>query len=195
MTRVTPRSLTAQGRVGYPLPGVQVKINPDDSAHPHTGELLVRGPQVFREYFNRPDATREAFNSEGWFMTGDIVEQSVANDNTRGSYKIVGRKSVDIIKSGGYKLSALDIEEQLLAHPAIVECAVVGLPDLEFGQRVAALIALRPGTTLTQAELQMWCKSTMPAYRMPRTVQFIDAVPRNAMGKVNKKELVKLFVQ
>lgn len=107
MSRDSPH---AQGRVGYPLPGVQVKIHAEDSAQPNTGELLVRGPQVFREYFNRPDATREAFDSEGWFLTGDIVEQSLSTDHTRGSYKIVGRKSVDIIKSGGYKLSALDIE-------------------------------------------------------------------------------------
>lgn len=99
-----------QGRVGYPLPGVQVKIQAEDSTRPHTGELLVRGPQMFREYFRRPEATREAFDSEGWFLTGDIVEQSVSEDLTKGSYKIVGRKSVDIIKSGGYKLSALDIE-------------------------------------------------------------------------------------
>jgi malonyl-CoA/methylmalonyl-CoA synthetase len=183
------------GRVGYPLPGVQVKIQPDDSTRPHTGELLVRGPQVFREYFNRPDATREAFDGEGWFLTGDIVEQSLADDATRGSYKIVGRKSVDIIKSGGYKLSALDIEDQLLTHPHIAECAVVGLADPEFGQRVAALIALRAGASLSSEQLQQWCKTTMPAYRMPRTVQFIEAIPRNAMGKVNKKELVKLFAQ
>lgn len=193
MTRVTRPLTRAQGRVGYPLPGVQVKIQPDDSARPHTGELLVRGPQVFREYFHRPDATREAFDSEGWFLTGDVVEQSLAEDATRGSYKIVGRKSVDIIKSGGYKLSALDIEDQLLAHPAIAECAVLGLADAEFGQRVAALIALRAGATLSSEELQQWCKTTMPAYRMPRTVQFIGAIPRNAMGKVNKKELAKLF--
>ncbi len=85
--------------------------------------------------------------------------------------------------------------DQLLAHPDIAECAVVGLPDAEFGQRVAALIALRSGASMSVEQLHQWCKQTMPSYRMPRTVQFVDAIPRNAMGKVNKKELVKLFVQ
>lgn len=118
------------GCVGAPLPGVEIRLVGDDGHEIADmllpGEIQVRGPTVFREYWNRPDATRDSF-IDGWFRTGDIAVLD------RGSYRILGRASVDIIKSGGYKLSALEIETALLDHPAIRECAVVGLPDAEWG--------------------------------------------------------------
>ena len=112
---------------------------------------------------------------------------------TDGVYKILGRTSVDIIKSGGYKLSALEIERHLLSHPDITDVAVVGLPDVTWGQRVAAVVVLRPDvtTSLTLEELRTWGTDHMAGYMMPTVLKVLDAMPRNAMGKINKKNLVK----
>ena len=108
-----------------------------------------------------------------------------------GAYRILGRTSVDIIKSGGYKLSALDIERQLLAHPDITDIAIVGLPDVTWGQCVAAVVVLRPNaTSLTLEHLKTWATSHMPSYQIPSVLKVLEVMPRNAMGKVNKKELV-----
>ena len=132
------------GFVGTPLPGVDVRlvdesgrVVPDGTP----GELEVRGPTVFREYWQRPDETRAAFR-DGWFRTGDMA---VLED---GSYRLLGRTSVDIIKTGGFKVSALEIEEMLRTHPAIAECAVVGIADEEWGERVSAAVELAPGESL-----------------------------------------------
>ena len=127
------------GSVGIPLPGVQVRLcgqNGELVPEGLPGEIEVRGPSVFSEYWNKPDATREAFR-DGWFRTGDtaVLENGV--------YRILGRTSIDILKTGGHKVSALEIEEVLLQHPAVTECAVVGIADEEWGQRVAAAVVLR----------------------------------------------------
>ena len=116
----------------------------------------MRGPSVFKEYWGNPKATAEAFR-DGWFLTGDVA---VVED---GSYRLLGRSSVDIIKTGGYKVSALEIEEKLREHPAIDECAVVGLPDDEWGERVAAAAVLGENETLEIDELRTWCKERMAA--------------------------------
>jgi malonyl-CoA/methylmalonyl-CoA synthetase len=126
------------GSVGTPLPGVEVQLVEADRkpAVPGTpGGIEVRGPAVFAEYWANPDATREAFR-DGWFLTGDtaVVENGV--------YRILGRTNIDILKTGGHKVSALEIEEALRQHPAIAECSIVGLPDTEWGERVAAAVVL-----------------------------------------------------
>lgn len=178
------------GCVGQPLPNVQIRLAGDDG-QPTTdpslpGEIQVRGPAVFREYWNRPEATRESF-IDGWFRTGDIAVLD------RGSYRILGRASVDIIKSGGYKLSALEIETALLDHPAIRDCAVVGLPDDEWGEQTAVAVVLRHDTTLDLETLRGWCRQRLSVYKIPRRLLIVDSLPKNAMGKVSKPEVRRLF--
>jgi malonyl-CoA/methylmalonyl-CoA synthetase len=177
------------GSVGSPLPGVEVRLV-DESGTPvgpdTPGEIEVRGPGVFLEYWRRPEATRDAFR-EGWFRTGDtaVVEE--------GRYRILGRSSVDILKTGGFKVSALEIEEELRTHPAVAECAVVGIPDAEWGDKVSVAIELRPGAALSLEELQRWARERLAPYKVPRLLCTVSALPRNAMGKVVKPEVVKLF--
>jgi malonyl-CoA/methylmalonyl-CoA synthetase len=177
------------GFVGTPLPGVGVRLVDDAGREvpPGTpGEIEVRGGNVFLEYWGRPDATRDAFRV-GWFRTGDVATLD------RGAYRILGRTSVDIIKTGGYKVSALEIEEVLREHPAIAECAVVGLADPEWGERVAAAVELQPGTALQLDELKAWAKERLAPYKIPRALQAVPALPRNAMGKVTKPDVAALF--
>jgi malonyl-CoA/methylmalonyl-CoA synthetase len=178
------------GFVGTPLPQVEVRVVDDrgDSVPDGTpGELEVRGPNVFLEYWRRPDATREAFR-DGWFRTGDTAVKE------NGSYRLLGRSSVDILKTGGYKVSALEIEEVLREHPSIAECAVVGLADPEYGERVAAAVELRPGASLSLDELVAWGKARLAPYKVPRALRAVQALPRNAMGKVVKPEVRKVFL-
>ena len=133
------------GSVGAPLPGVEIRLKAEDGRivqeEGEPGEIQVRGPAVFAAYWNRPEATAESFE-DGWFRTGDMAVLE------RGYYRIMGRLSVDIIKSGGYKLSALEIEASLLDHPLIEECAVIGLPDDTWGEAVTAVCVLKANTTL-----------------------------------------------
>ncbi len=177
------------GFVGTPLPGVEVRVV-DEQGRPvpagTPGEVEVRGPNIFLEYWQRPEATAAAFR-DGWFRTGDTA---VVED---GSYRILGRSSVDIIKTGGFKVSALEIEETLRAHPAIAECAVVGIPDDDWGERVSAAVELVPGRKLTLSSLQAWSKERLAPYKVPRALRAVPALPRNAMGKVVKPEVAKLF--
>jgi malonyl-CoA/methylmalonyl-CoA synthetase len=152
------------------------------------GELRVAGPAMFAGYWGKPDATASSYDAEGFFCTGDTVVRQ------GGSWRILGRTSVDIIKCGGYKLSALEIEAHLLEHPAIGEAAVVGLPDEAYGQVVAAVLAGKgdaPPPSL--AELRVWARDVLAPYKVPSQLRVVDAIPRNAMGKVNKKELAKFF--
>ena len=177
------------GHVGQPLPDVEVRVV-DERAVPvpdgFPGELEVRGPTVFLEYWQRPDETGAAFR-DGWFRTGDVAVLD------RGAYRLLGRTSVDIIKTGGYKVSALEIEEVLRLHPAIAECAVVGVVDEDWGERVSAAVELRAGASLSLDELQRWAKSQLAPYKIPRALQEVPALPRNAMGKVVKPRVAGLF--
>ncbi|PIK41923.1 putative acyl-CoA synthetase family member 3, mitochondrial [Apostichopus japonicus] len=190
------------GAVGQPLPTVEVRITSDEgdtlvrgnNTQSHItegcegtpGELEVKGPSVFKEYWRRPEATRETFTKDGWFKTGDTALYE------NGVYRIMGRTSVDIIKSGGYKISALDVERRILAHPSISQCAIVGLPDMTWGQRVAAVVVLTPGVrNFDVRKLREWAKDKMPPYIVPTEMKELQEIPKNAMGKVNKKTLVK----
>jgi malonyl-CoA/methylmalonyl-CoA synthetase len=177
------------GCVGTPLPGVEVRIVNEAGAEVESGtpgELEVRGPSVFLEYWKRPDETTAAFH-DGWFRTGDVA---VVED---GSYRLLGRTSVDIIKTGGFKVSALEIEEVLRTHPAIAECAVVGVIDEAWGECVSAAVELRHGATLSLDDLQQWAQPQLAPYKIPRALQQVSALPRNAMGKVVKPEVAGLF--
>jgi len=177
------------GFVGLPLPGVDVRLVDEagrDVPAATPGEIVVRGGCVFLEYWGRPDETRAAFR-DGWFRTGDVA---VLED---GAYRILGRSSVDIIKTGGYKVSALEIEEVLRTHPEILECAVLGIADPEWGERVAAAVELRGGGSLDLEGLKDWAKQRLAPYKVPRALRLVAALPRNAMGKVVKADVAALF--
>eukprot|EP00884_Botryococcus_braunii_P022081 jgi/Botrbrau1/8557/Bobra.0359s0021.1 len=193
------------GFVGLPLPGVSVKCVPPvlpevsdadgDTNSPPTlegsGEIRVKGANLFKEYWNRPDATAESFDEEGYFMTGDtgVLEGEPAY------WRILGRTSVDIIKSGGYKISALGIENVLLAIEGIRECAVLGLPHPVMGELVAAVVAFKD-QPLTLEQIRSEATAHLPPYQLPRVLKEVDSLPRNAMGKINKKSLLKeLFAE
>lgn len=179
------------GSVGRPLPGVQVRLVDESGqlieAEDVPGEIQVSGAGVFREYFGR--AADSAASFEGpWFRTGDVAVVE------RGYYRIMGRRSVDIIKSGGYKLSALEIEAALLEHPAIVECAVVGLPDETWGESVAAVVVARPGLSVPPLDLlRDWAREKLSPYKLPRRLEVVASLPRNAMGKVTKPVVVRML--
>ncbi|MFQ5549724.1 MAG: acyl-CoA synthetase [Gemmatimonadales bacterium] len=176
------------GSVGRPLPEVEVKLIDETGSEVDDGtpgEILVRGPAVFAEYWNRPVETEEAF-SDGWFKTGDIAERE------DGVYRIMGRNSVDIINTGGFKVSALEVEEVLRAHAAVADCAVVGTEDPDWGECVVAVIELS-GANLTLDEVKLWCGERLAPYKIPRTLHIVDALPRNAMGKVVKPEIADLI--
>ncbi|MFM2132392.1 MAG: acyl-CoA synthetase [Opitutales bacterium] len=178
------------GAVGTPLPGVSVRLKQENgpvvTAEGEPGEIQVRGPGVFRCYWGREEATRETFE-DGWFRTGDMAVME------SGYYRIMGRLSVDIIKSGGYKLSALEIEAALLEHPAVAECAVIGLPDDTWGEAVTAVCVTRPGAVLELKALRDWCKGRLSVYKAPQRLLIVPELPRNAMGKVTKPAVRKLF--
>ena len=178
------------GFVGVPLPGVEVRLLDEhggavDAGAP--GEIHVHGPGVFREYWHRPIETAAAFRADGWFRTGDVAV--VEN----GMYRILGRLSVDIIKTGGEKVSALEIEAVLREHDAVADCAVVGIRDARWGECVSAAVVLRPNATLDLAGLRDWARSRLAGARLPRRLLVVDALPKNAMGKVSKPGVIQMF--
>ncbi len=177
------------GCVGAPLPGVQIALADETGGmvEPRTpGEIVVRGPNVFLEYWGKPNETQKTFR-DGWFLTGDVAVEE------NGIYRILGRSSVDIIKTGGYKVSALEIEETLLTHPDIKEVAVVGVPDEIWGERVCAAVVMRPGARLDPDSLRTWGKERLATYKVPKDSIALEELPRNAMGKVSKPELKKII--
>ena len=178
------------GTVGVPFPHVEARIVDEDAqALPDgaQGELQIRGPNVFAGYFGKAEATREAFTADGFFRTGDVAIRE------RGYYRLLGRESVDIIKTGGFKVSALEIEEVLREHPAIAEVAVIGVPDAEWGERVAAHVVLRAGKALELDELRSFGKARLAPYKVPSRLRCESALPRNVMGKVHKPSLAQLW--
>jgi len=176
------------GHVGIALPNVEVRLVDEkfeDVAAGEQGEILVRGGNVFREYWRKPAETEKEFTADGWFKTGDVA---IVDD---GYYRIVGRSSVDIIKSGGYKISALEIEEVLREHSMIKDCAVAGIPDDEWGELVVAAVEAVEGFDPTA--VNAWIRERMPAYKTPKRYLEVEALPRNAMGKVVKNDVKQLF--
>ena len=177
------------GYIGQPLPKVQIRITDENGLlqpEGKQGQIEVRGPNVFKEYWNKPEATAEAFTSDGWFKTGDIAILE------NGAYKILGRNSVDIIKSGGYKISALEIEEVLRTYPGIKECGVVGIPDEEWGEIIGVSLILNK-KEIDLEQLKNWLKDKLPNYKIPRKYIIQEGLPRNVMGKVTKNELKERF--
>ena len=166
-----------RGCVGRPLPDVALRLGDED------GSLEVRGPSVFTGYLNRPEATADSFTPDGWFRTGDI-----ARIDDDGLVRIVGRASTDLIKSGGYRIGAGEIEDALLAHPAVREAAVVGRDDDDLGQRIVAFVVTEG--TCTEQELVDFVARELSHHKRPREVVFVPSLPRNAMGKVDKKALI-----
>lgn len=178
------------GRVGFPLPGVSVRLAGDRGEvirEPEvSGEIQVKGPGVFRSYWRLPEISQESFTADGWFKTGDVAER-----DQQGSYRILGRLSQDIIKSGGYKISALEIESALLEHAEIAEVAVVGIADQEWGERVAAVYVARG--RVEEDECREFLKSRLAHYKIPTRWKRVEALPRNTMGKIVKSQVRTLL--
>ena len=179
------------GHVGRPLPRVGVRLVGDQGEvvpEGSVGEIQVRGPAVFGEYWRRPEETAAAFTLDGWFRTGDVALVE------GGSYRILGRTSVDIVKSGGEKVSALEVEEVLREHPDVRDCAVVGVADARWGERVSAALVLVPGAEPPTLEgLRDWARERLAPWKIPAAILVLEELPRNAMGKVTKPAVRALF--
>jgi long-chain acyl-CoA synthetase len=172
--------------VGIALPRCEVAIRGDDGAElpaGEIGEVYVRGPVVMSGYWKRPEATAEVLSEDGWLKTGDL-----GTKDADGDIRIVDRKK-DLIIRGGYNVYPREVEEVLYEHPDIVEVAVVGVPDDHFGEEVAAVIALRPGTELDPAQLRTWAKERLSAYKVPRLFQVMEALPKGPTGKILKRAI------
>jgi len=179
----------APGTVGPALPGVEVRLVDDDGAaitgadDETIGEIQVRGPNLFLGYLNREDATAEAMR-DGWFATGDMATRG------EGDYiRIVGRRATDLIKSGGYKIGAGEIEGCLREHPAVQDAAVTGEPDDDLGERVIAWVVLDDGAQVAENDLIDHVAGELAPHKRPRVVHFLDELPRNELGKVQKARL------
>lgn len=182
--RSQPRSAMARS-AGRVVPGVELKIVADDGQPCRgdtPGEIVVRGPHMMSGYWHRPDATADTMR-DGWVHTGDV-----GYFDEQGYLYLVDRKK-DMIISGGSNVYAREVEETLLAHPALKEAAVIGLPDLKWGELVCAVLVSHDGSPLADSELEQYCRETLPDYRRPRRFFWIPALPRNAYGKVLKREL------
>ena len=174
------------GSIGTPIRGVEMRVVDASGAEVpqgEVGEIAIRGHNIMKGYLNRPEATAEAVSDDGWFRTGDIGR--VDED---GYYYIVDRKK-DLIIRGGYNIYPREIEEVLYEHPEVAEAAVVGIPHPELGEEVGAAVALKPGATVTTDELRSYVKSQVAAYKYPRRVWIVDALPKGPTGKILKKEI------
>ncbi|MDX1903346.1 MAG: acyl-CoA synthetase [Thermonemataceae bacterium] len=175
-----------EGYVGLPLPNIKVRLVDENGEeiikNAEIGEIQVKGENVFLEYWNKKEATRDSFTEDIWFRTGDTAIR-----DEEGYFKILGRTSVDIIKTGGYKVSAIEVEEALRTHPLIKDCAVLGVANEEWGEQVTAFIMSKGIFSLE--ELRNWAKSRIAHYKIPTKIYFLDDFPRNALGKVQKNIL------
>ncbi|AKU90465.1 AMP-binding protein [Vulgatibacter incomptus] len=178
------------GTVGPPVDGVELKLVDDDRRplpdgdETAIGEVAVRGPNVFAGYLNRPDATAAVVDEDGFFLTGDLATRSAD-----GYVRIVGRRATDLIKTGGYKVGAGEVEAALLEHPGVREAAVIGSPDDDLGERIVAFVVPAPGEPPSPEELSSHVASLLAPHKRPRQVEIVPDLPRNAMGKVLKKQL------
>ena len=197
-----PSAARTPGSVGLPFPGVEVRVVNDSGdvlaqakdGHVNvtdceSGELQVKGDTLFTQYFNRPAETEACFTGDGWFKTGDTV------DVHNGAFRILGRTNSDILKSGGYKISALEIERELVDSEVVTEVAVIGVADDTWGDKIVAVVEsnLESQQQLDLADLKSWCQSRLSPYKVPKEFILISGLPRNHMGKVNKKNLVKMY--
>jgi len=174
------------GFVGLPLPKVKIKLIDENQSfikdEKVPGEIICKGPQVFFEYWNKPQLTKDSFKG-GWFKTGDIAQLE------GGYYRILGRKSIDVINSGGIKISALEIEDLLLKHPYIKECSIIGIPDKRWGEMVVAILVTEKNKPLTLRELKDWSKKRISSYKIPKKIKILKNLPKNSLGKVIKNDL------
>ena len=177
------------GSVGLPLPGVELRI-----VHSETGEILadgeigdvqLRGPNVFKSYWKQPEKTSASFSADGWFKTGDLGFRE-----SNGYITLCGR-SKDLIISGGLNIYPPEVERVLVEHPAVNTCAVIGCPDAEWGEKVTAVVVLEEGEAVSGTELIEFCREKLAPYKSPKSIVFVDSLPRNAMGKVQKAQLRK----
>jgi len=175
------------GSIGTPVTGVELRVVDDSNAevpHGDVGEIAIRGHNVMKGYWRKPEATAEVLSTDGWLRTGDIGR--VDED---GFFFIVDRKK-DLIIRGGYNVYPREIEEVLYEHPAVAEAAVIGLPHPELGEEIGAAVALKPGAATTAQELRDFVKSQVAAYKYPRRVWFVEALPKGSTGKILKREIV-----
>ncbi|MCG0238938.1 MAG: long-chain fatty acid--CoA ligase [Firmicutes bacterium] len=175
------------GSIGLPWPDTEARVvTPDgwdDVPVGEAGELVIRGPQVMKGYWNRPEETAQVLSPDGWLRTGDIARM-----DEEGYFYIVDRKK-DVIIAGGFNIYPREVEEVLYAHPAIQEAAVVGVPDPYRGETVKAFVVLKPGATLTQEELEAYCRQHLAPYKVPRLVEFRESLPKSLVGKVLRRVL------
>jgi malonyl-CoA/methylmalonyl-CoA synthetase len=172
------------GTVGLPLPGVSVRVaNTSDGI----GDIEVRGPNVFREYWRMPEKTAEEFTADGFFRTGDV-----GKFDADGYLSIVGR-SKDLIISGGFNVYPKEIEALIDELPGVLESAVIGVPHADFGEAVTAVVVLKPGATVSEAQVIAALKSQIANFKVPKRVHVVEELPRNAMGKVQKNILRDIY--
>jgi malonyl-CoA/methylmalonyl-CoA synthetase len=178
------------GYVGPAVPGVELRLVDDARVTVEArddltiAEVAVRGPSVFSGYLDRPEATAAVLDEDGWFYTGDLATRT-----EDGAIRIVGRRATDLIKTGGYKVGAGEVEACLLEAAGVAETAVVGVPDDDLGERIIAYVVARPGTALEERALIDHVATQLTPHKRPRAVRFVDELPRNAMGKVQKRRL------
>jgi fatty-acyl-CoA synthase len=182
--------LRKPGAVGYPLMHVDLRVVDErggECSAGEIGELLIRGPHVCAGYWNRPDESRAAITDDGWLHTGDL-----ASRDQDGCYSIVGRKK-DMLKSGGENVYPAEVESVLHAHSAVAEAALIGVHDAKWGEVGRAVVAVKPGATLTAEELIDFCEGRLARFKIPRSVVFVDELPKTAPGKIDKKLLVTWY--
>jgi len=184
-------SRAARNTAGLPLPGVEVEImDGDGKPLPHdgvaVGEICARGNSVFQGYWNQPEETAK-FIVDGWFHTGDM-----GSIDDQGYVSVVDRKK-DIIITGGENVASIEIEKAIYDHPAVLECAVIGVPDEKWGETPAAIVVLKPGQTLDVAELVEHCRGKLAGFKVPKHVRFVEALPKGGTGKILKRELRESF--
>ncbi|MGD9742214.1 MAG: class I adenylate-forming enzyme family protein, partial [Dongiaceae bacterium] len=173
------------GSAGREMPGVEVRIHgPDDRPLPpgQMGEIVVRSDLVMKGYWNRPEATAETLRN-GWLHTGDVGYLDAEG------YLFITDRMKDLIISGGSNIYPREVEEVLCAHPAVAEAAVVGVPDAKWGEAVKAILVLKPDRSASEAEIVEHCRARMASYKKPQSVDFVEALPKSALGKVLKREL------
>jgi long-chain acyl-CoA synthetase len=191
---VTPWGGTAKpGTVGVPIPDTDVKIvsidDPEKELPPgEPGEILIKGPQIMMGYYRRPEETAHVLK-DGWFYSGDI---GVFDDD--GYLSIVDRKK-DMIIAGGYNIYPLELDDVLMAHPKILEACTIGVPDEYRGETVKAFIVVKEGETLTEEEITQYCKEKLAAYKVPKIFEFIDELPKSAVGKVLRRKLKEMELE